>query len=112
MSQVLTSTKRFVIVCELDDLPIGLGRAFRIGEHAIAIFRTRQGKLFAVENRCSHLGGILSEGMLAGDAIVCPMHAFRFDGTSGECDQPNTCSVPTFNTEVTDGIVRVEVPIN
>jgi len=100
---------QFVTVCELDDIPIGLGRAFRIGEDSIAIFRTRSGRVFAVANSCPHKGGPLADGMLAGEQIVCPMHSFRFDPNNGECDQPGICAIATYPVEVVDGSIRVRI---
>ncbi len=94
-----------VRVCALTDLPLGLGRAFRIGTKTIALFKTRSGQIFAVDNRCPHKNGPLAEGMLAGNQIVCPLHAFRYDGTTGQCDQPDACAVTTYPVEVRDGSV-------
>jgi nitrite reductase (NADH) small subunit len=105
MEQIENTTSKIdtvppVRVCTLDELPIGLGRAFSIAGRTIAIFRTRKGKIHAVDNRCPHKNGPLAEGMLAGDAIVCPLHAFRYEMPSGECDQPGACSVKTYATEL------------
>lgn len=110
MSQAITTDLLYITVCELDDLPEGLGRAFRVGEHSIALFRTRTGKVFAVTNQCPHRGGPLADGMLAGDQIVCPLHAFRFDSQSGACDQAGVCATTVYPVELIDGLVRVGVP--
>jgi nitrite reductase (NADH) small subunit len=98
-----------VRLCVLDDLPEGIGRAFRVGDQPIAVFRTRTGKVFAVEGVCPHRGGPLADGMLAGDQVVCPFHAFRFDARAGGCDQPNVCSIRTYPVEVQNGTVVVTV---
>lgn len=110
MSIALAPAVRFVAVCDLADLPVGLGRPFHIGGHGIAVFRTRAGKVFAVANRCPHKGGPLADGMLAGDQVVCPYHAFRFHADTGECDQPTVCAVTTYPVEVVGERVRVGVP--
>jgi nitrite reductase (NADH) small subunit len=112
MSDTLAPTLRFATICELSELPVGLGRAFRVGGHAVAVFRTRSGKIFAVANECPHKGGPLADGMLAGEQVVCPMHAFRYDAESGACDQSGVCAVATYPVEVTaEGLVRVGVPV-
>lgn len=98
-----------VRVCALEELPMGLGRAFEVGGKRLAFFRTRKGGVFAVENRCPHKGGPLADGMLAGDSVVCPLHAFRFELHTGECDQPGTCGVKTFPVEVREGEVFVRM---
>ncbi|MBY0512935.1 MAG: nitrite reductase (NAD(P)H) small subunit [Gemmataceae bacterium] len=107
----LEQAVRFATVCSLDDLPVGLGRGFVVGGRRVAVFRTRGGKVFAVANECPHRGGPLADGMLVGEQVVCPMHAFRYEARSGACDQPGTCSVETFPVEVVGDAVRVGVPV-
>ncbi|HEY4330671.1 MAG TPA: nitrite reductase small subunit NirD [Phycisphaerae bacterium] len=99
-------------LCALDELPMGLGRAFDVGGRVIAVFRTRRGGVFAVDNRCPHKGGPLAEGMLAGDAVVCPLHAFRFELGTGDCDQPHACPVKTYPVEQIDGEIYISLPPN
>ena len=110
MLVVLKDEATLVRVCTLEELPVGLGRAFDVGGTTMALFRTRRGGVFAVENRCPHKGGPLAEGMLAEDAVVCPLHAFRFDMTSGACEQPETCAVKTYRVVQRDGDVYIELP--
>ena len=100
MLVVMKDEAMVVRVCTLDELPVGLGRAFRVGDKTLAFFRTRRGGVFAVENKCPHRGGPLAEGMLAGDAVVCPLHAFKFELHTGDCDQPQTCGVATYPVQV------------
>ena len=103
------ATATRVPLCAVDDIPLGLGRGFVVGEESIALFRSRSGRVFAVAGNCPHKGGPLADGMLAGDQVVCPLHAFRFDPSTGACDQPGVCSIPTYEVEVTDGLVAVTV---
>jgi nitrite reductase (NADH) small subunit len=99
-----------VEVCKLDDLPVGLGRAFTVGGKPVAVFRTRTGHVFAVDGVCPHKGGPLADGMLgANDQVVCPYHLFRFDHTTGECDQPGVCKVATYPVDLAGGGVFVTV---
>jgi nitrite reductase (NADH) small subunit len=99
-----------VRVCTIDELPIGLGRAFNVADREIALFRTRRGNIFAVDNLCPHKGGPLAEGILAGDVVVCPLHAFRFEVASGECDQPGTCPVGRYAVTQDGNDVYIAVP--
>ena len=107
---VSSTTIPLTTVCPVGDLPEGLGRAFQIGKERIAIFRSRSGKVFAVANRCPHRGGPLADGMIVGNQVVCPLHAFRFDADSGTCDQAGICAIVTYPVEVTtEGLVRVGI---
>ncbi len=100
-----------VAVCLWDELPVGLGRAFQIHNRVIALFRTRKGELYAADNRCPHKGGPLSEGMITGGTVVCPLHSFHFDLTDGSCDQAGQCSVVVYPCRLEDQSVIVELPV-
>lgn len=106
----MTTTAVRVPLCTLDELPLGLGRAFEIRGRALAVFRARDDRVFVVDGTCPHKGGPLADGMLIGEQVVCPLHAFRFHGTSGACDQPGTCGIDTFAAEVDGDEVFVLVP--
>ena len=106
----MTATLTRVSLGTLDDIATGLGRAFEVGGRSLAVFRGRDGRVFAVQGRCPHRDGPLADGMLIGEQVICPLHAFRFHGTTGECDQPGTCSIEAFPAEVRDGVVFVTVP--
>lgn len=105
---VATATR--IELCKLDDIATGLGRSFRVGDKLIAVFRGRTGSVFAVGGLCPHKGGPLADGMLVGEQVVCPMHAFRYDVKSGDCDQAGACGIATYPVEVQGGVVSVTVP--
>lgn len=98
--------------CTVDEVPLGQGRPFVVGSRRIALFRNRAGKIFATDDRCPHKNGPLSDGILVGDQVVCPLHAFRFRAETGECDQPNVCAVATYPVEVVGNEVLVTVPLS
>lgn len=105
---VATATR--IELCKLDDIATGLGRSFRVGGKLLAVFRGRTGSVFAVDGVCPHKAGPLADGMLVGEQVVCPMHAFRYDAATGACDQPTTCGIGTYPVEVQAGTVVVTVP--
>lgn len=98
-----------VEVCALEELPVGLGRAFDIGGKVIGIFRTRGGEIRAMDNRCPHKGAPLTDGMIAGSCVVCPYHAFKYDLESGACDQASAPGVATYAVRVEGGKVFVRM---
>ena len=101
---------RQVQVCEIDEIAIGLGRAFDVGGRPIAVFRGRTGDIYAVDGLCPHKAGPLADGMLVGNQVVCPLHAYRFDGTNGDCDQAGACGINAYPVEVRTAAVYVTVP--
>ncbi|HWO53179.1 nitrite reductase small subunit NirD [Paenibacillus sp. JTLBN-2024] len=66
----------------------------------IALFRLADGSVLAVENKCPHKGGKLSEGMVCGRAVHCPLHDWKIDLSSGRVCEPDTGSVATYAVEV------------
>lgn len=102
-----TGSAKRVPVCKEWDIPLGLGRAFQVGSQLVAVFKARDGKVFAVEGTCPHKGGPLADGMVVGHQVVCPLHAFRFEADSGACDQPGVCSIGTYPVEVDGDTVFV-----
>ncbi len=72
----------------LSQIPRGEGRNFAVGELRIAVFHTRDGKLFATQADCPHKGGPLADGLTDDATVVCPLHDRVFDfrtGTSSDC---------------------------
>jgi nitrite reductase (NADH) small subunit len=65
-------------------IPPGEGRVFEIEGRRIAVFRTRQGALFATQAECPHRQGPLADGLVGGGHVVCPLHGFRFDLRTGD----------------------------
>jgi len=75
-------------------------RTFLFAGTEIALFRLADGSVLAVENRCPHKGGKLSEGMVCGSAVHCPLHDWKIDLPSGRVCEPDSGSVPTYDVEV------------
>lgn len=84
--------KTFVNLGRVDQIALGHGRCFVVGGEEIAVFRLRDGKLAAVENRCPHRQGPLSEGLLGNGKVVCPLHGHKFDLSTGEGSEPAECA--------------------
>ncbi len=65
---------------------------------------------FAIDDTCPHAGGSLSEGMVDGDLVICPLHAYGFDIRTGHCDDDPDCSVTGYSVRVEDGNIQVLLP--
>ena len=75
----------------VEQIPLGQGACFIVGDQEIAVFRPRDGRIFAVENRCPHRQGPLSEGIVGGGKVICPLHGHKFDLTTGKGSDPSEC---------------------
>ena len=69
----------------------------------IAVFRTQEDQVFALENRCPHKQGPLSEGIVHGAAVTCPLHNWVFDLATGEAQGADEGRVRTYPVRVVDG---------
>ena len=67
----------------VDRIPLGQGRLFDVQGVSIAVFRSRDGSVFATQAACPHRGGPLADGILGQRTLVCPLHACGFDVASG-----------------------------
>jgi 3-phenylpropionate/trans-cinnamate dioxygenase ferredoxin component len=94
-------------ICPLASLPLGQARRVDV-EPPIAVFRTDDGEVFAIDDTCTHQDASLADGWLEGDEIECPLHASRFDLRTGQVDAPPAkLPVRTHKVVVVDGIVNV-----
>ena len=69
----------------VDQVPIGEGRAFLVGDEPVAVFRPRSGGLHALRAICPHRGGPLADGLLDGEVVMCPLHNHQFRLDDGGC---------------------------
>ena len=90
-------------------IPPGEGRNFKLGDRKVAVFRTRDGGVFATQASCPHRSGPLADGLLGGHSLVCPLHDWLFDLKTGSSLNGN-CGIKTYTASVEpDGTVMVEV---
>jgi nitrite reductase (NADH) small subunit len=112
MPETLTAPETLTTVRlgSIERVPLGQGLAFKVGLQTVAIFRTRAGRVFALENRCPHRGGPLAEGIVGDGRVVCPLHAHKFDLCSGNGSEPHEC-VRSFKVWTDNGEIVIELPV-
>jgi nitrite reductase (NADH) small subunit len=107
----MVETLQQVKLGPIEAIPPGGGRTFVVGKDAIAVFRTRAGRLFATQAFCSHGRAPLTEGMMGGSAVVCPLHSFAFDLESGRCLSGGASALRSYAVSASpDGQIWLEVP--
>jgi len=99
----------WVTICRVDDIPpLGARRVARAQGGEVALFRTADDRVFALLDRCPHKGGPLSQGIVAGDGVSCPLHGWTI-GLADGCARGADCgSTPTFGVSVEGGEVRLD----
>ena len=78
-----------------------------VGGDEIAVFRTGDDRVYALVNRCPHMGGPLSQGIVHGDKVACPLHDWKISLVTGEAAAPDKGCVPTVPVKVVAGRVFV-----
>ena len=96
------STSPYLILGNADTIPLGQGRCYVVGGQEIAVFRQRDGRLFATQNLCPHRQGPLAEGLVGNNKVICPLHGHHFDLNTGEGGDPAEC-VRTYPVEEAGG---------
>ncbi len=96
-------------ICRVDDIPVlGARRVQRALGAEVAIFRNAEDKVFALLDRCPHKGGPLSQGIVHGESVTCPLHNWNIglgDGCARGADEG--CTTP-FAVQVVDGVVALD----
>jgi uroporphyrinogen-III synthase len=95
----------------IEQIPLGEGRAFEVAGEKIAVFRPRDGGLFATEAACPHRQGPLADGLVGGGKVYCPLHGFAFDLPSGRCLNSTSAGARTFKVSLSpEGDILFSVP--
>ena len=76
-------------------IPEGEGRTFSVGDEQVAVFRSREGAVYATQAVCPHRGGRLADGLLGGSTLICPLHSLKFDLLTGTA-QNSECSLKLY----------------
>jgi nitrite reductase (NADH) small subunit len=96
-------------VCMLDDIPpLGARRVRRADGVEIAIFRAADDRVFALLDRCPHKGGPLSQGIVFGDKVACPLHNWTIDLATGRAAAPDEGCTNRFAVKVENGRVLLD----
>lgn len=96
-------------VCPLGDIkPLG-SRVVRSDNREIGVFRTEGDHVFAVNNLCPHKKGPLSQGIVHGDKVTCPLHNWKISLVTGKAEEPDEGETTCYPTKIEDGIVFLDV---
>jgi nitrite reductase (NADH) small subunit len=99
----MTDWKRICAVSEIP--PLGARRVTRAHGLDVAIFRNSADEVFALLDRCPHKGGPLSQGIVHGKAVACPLHNWNIGLDDGCAKTPDEGCVPKFSVQVQNGDV-------
>jgi nitrite reductase (NADH) small subunit len=97
----------------MEEIPRLGARVVRRGEYPnLAVFRTDTDKVYALADRCPHRGGPLSQGIVFGDRVACPLHNTCVDLDTGCAVAPDKGQVRSYAVKVEAGEVYVQLDAN
>ena len=95
-------------ICRVDDIPVlGARRVRRAGGADVAVFRTADDRVFALLDRCPHKGGPLSQGIVFGEHVACPLHNWAISLVDGGARAPDIGCATRFAVRVEAGVVSL-----
>jgi nitrite reductase (NADH) small subunit len=96
-------------IAALNEIPRQGSRVVRSAKGEIAVFRTMDDKVFALHDKCPHKGGPLSQGIVYGDKVACPLHSWKINLADGKAEEPDEGHTACFVVKVEDGTVYLEL---
>ncbi|MEO5688815.1 MAG: nitrite reductase small subunit NirD [Burkholderiaceae bacterium] len=98
----------WMTICRVDDIPVlGARRVRRPAGTDVAVFRTADDRVFALLDRCPHKGGPLSQGIVFGEHVACPLHNWAISLVDGEARAPDIGCATRFAVRVEGGTVSL-----
>jgi nitrite reductase (NADH) small subunit len=97
----------FLDIGAADDVPRLGARVVFAGERRIAVFRTADDRFFALDDRCPHKGGPLSQGIVHGHRVTCPLHNFVIGLEDGRAVAPDEGCVARYDVALEDGRLKL-----
>jgi len=105
------STRNWIEIGRLDDVPRRGARCINTPLGRIAVFRTAQDAVYAIDDKCPHKGGPLSQGIVHGAQVTCPLHNWVFSLETGEAQGADEGAVRTYPMRTENGLLFIDASI-
>lgn len=100
---------KWVKITETKNIPVMGSRKVIVGDTEIAVFKTKDGSIFAVNNVCPHKEGKLSEGLVHDHQVTCPLHNWDIDLKTGEALGNDSGCTHTYESKIEDNILYLNL---
>ena len=97
-------------VVQLDQIPVLGSRVVRTADMDIAVFRGADDSVYAIRDACPHKAGPLSQGIMHGHSVTCPLHNWKIDLSTGQALAPDEGCTNVFAAKVDAGVVYLQLP--
>ncbi|NOT16796.1 MAG: nitrite reductase small subunit NirD [Sulfuriferula sp.] len=87
-------------VCNVSEIPFLGARVVQTAEGDVAVFRSNGDEVFALHDKCPHKGGPLSQGIVAGKTVTCPLHGWKIGLDTGDAEAPDEGHASCLQTKI------------
>ncbi|MEO3414657.1 nitrite reductase small subunit NirD [Roseovarius sp. CAU 1744] len=98
----------WIDIGHIDDIPLRGARVVKTPSGCVGLFRTDEAEVFAASNACPHKGGPLSEGIVHGQKVTCPLHNWVFDLNTGKAQGSDDGRVDTYPVRLENGRILID----
>lgn len=102
-------TETWLDIGAVKDIPQQGARVVKTLQGCVAVFRTADDQVYATTDRCPHMGGPLSEGIVHGTSVTCPLHNWVFSLETGMAQGADTGEIATYPARIQDGRILLEI---
>jgi nitrite reductase (NADH) small subunit len=102
---------KWIDVGTLESIPVRGARVVKTPAGCIAVFRTAEDQAFAIDDRCPHKGGPLSNGIMHGTSVTCPLHNWVINLASGMAEGADTGEVRTYALKIEAGRILLDASV-
>jgi len=98
----------WLVITSLEQIPVLGSRVVETDTQNIAVFRGTDDSVFAIKDECPHKQGPLSQGIMHGDSVTCPLHNWKISLVSGEALGVDEGCTNVYQTKVENGKVYLK----
>ena len=109
---VAAMSENWIEVGKLEEIPAQGARVVQTADGNIAVFRTQDDEIFAVRDKCPHKGGPLSQGIVSGKRVACPLHDWKINIDSGEAQAPDEGCAATYPVKMDGETIMLSLTPN
>ncbi|MDP2835253.1 MAG: nitrite reductase small subunit NirD [Pseudomonadota bacterium] len=105
----MTHNENWLQIGHIDDIPRQGARVVKTTAGEIAVFRTVDDEIFALRDKCPHKGGPLSQGIVHGKKVACPLHDWKINLDTGLAVAPDVGCAARYPVRVVEGVVSLSL---
>lgn len=98
---------QWIAIGQLSDIPQRGARCIKTPHGKVAVFRTGDDRVFAIEDHCPHKGGPLSQGIVHGASVTCPLHNWVISLETGKAQGADEGAVRTIPLKTEGGTIYI-----